>query len=157
MPQGIQRGETWFYRAVKVLLKYAVFFIYIMGLYFTMSKVSEKRFTLTVPIEIFSILVERSKETKQSRNEVVRQLILEGLLSEKINEVHDRFDDAIEKISKIPQSPDSDSELKITMLTSILMNVCQTLSILRKGMSDNEINYHRKLAEEFAKGIKGGV
>lgn len=122
-----------------------------------MKRKNGKDWTVRFPLDLEDVLRKTAIERGVSKAEVVRQLVVEGLLSEKINEVHDRFDDAIEKISKIPQSPDSDSELKITMLTSILMNVCQTLSILRNGMSDNEINYHRKLAEEFAKGIKGGV
>lgn len=107
-------------------------------------------------MDLEDVLRKTAIERRVSKAEVVRQLVVEGLLSDTINEVQENFDGLLEKQREISDGSASVSEIHTRFLLNILSHVTQILFISRRGIGEKDISEIRRKAEEVALSVKNG-
>lgn len=112
-----------------------------------------KKFSVQFEPEVDHFLTELAKEKGKPKAQLIRELVVEGLLSEKINEVRESFDDAIEKIEILSKKKEAEESVTMKLLTGILGNVAQILLAQRKGMSEEEVSRIRFQADKYVSDI----
>lgn len=115
-----------------------------------------KKFSVQFEPEVDHFLTDLAKEKGKPKAQLIRELVVEGLLSEKINEVRESFDELLKKQREIFDNPTSASDLHTRLLLSILSNVTQALFTVRRGINEVEISEMRNKAESYVMRVKNG-
>ena len=105
-------------------------------------------------MDLEDVLRKTAIERGVSKAEVVRQLVVEGLLSDTINEVQENFDGLLEKQREVSQISNSTMELHTRILINILSSVSQAVLLGRRGVSEIEISQIRKKSEEYVAKVR---
>jgi predicted DNA-binding protein len=113
-----------------------------------------KKFSVQFEPEVDHFLTDLAKEKGKPKAQLIRELVVEGLLSEKINEVRESFDELLEKQREIFDNSTSTSDLHTKLLVNILSNVTQALFLGRRGVSEVEISEIRNKSEEYVAKVR---
>lgn len=119
-----------------------------------MKRKNGKDWTVRFPLDLEDVLRKTAIERRVSKAEVVRQLVVEGLLSDTINEVQENFDGLLEKQREVSQISNSTMELHTRILINILSSVSQAVLLGRRGVSEIEISQIRKKSEEYVAKVR---
>lgn len=116
-----------------------------------------KKFSVQFEEEIDQFLNSLAKEKRTTKVQLIRDLVFQGLIADKVDEARNSLDDSLEKIKEISEKYASMDSRNTRFILNILSQTTQLLLLSRRGVGEYEISKIKNEADEFLQKVQNRI